>query len=64
MKFNTNRTYKSLVDDAFEALLFLRDAYENNKLNEIENMDEVLNALDISGELAYALQRLKDFHIE
>lgn len=64
MKFNRNRTYKNLVDDAFEALQFLRDAYENNRLNEIENMDDVLDALDISGDLEYALQRLKDFHIE
>ena len=64
MKFNRNRTYKNLVDDAFEALQFLRDAYENNRLNEIENMDDVLDALDISGDLEYALQRLKEFHIE
>lgn len=64
MKFNRNRTCKNLVDDAFEALQFLRDAYENNRLNEIENMDDVLDALDISGDLEYALQRLKEFHIE
>ena len=64
MLFKTNRIHKDLVDDAFEAMQFLRNAYESGRLNEIENMEDVLDALDISIDLEQALQRLKELHIK
>ena len=62
MKFETNCTTKS--DKAYFALEFLRKAYEDNRLNEIENIDYVFDCLDISGDLEYAQQKLEEFHID
>ena len=64
MIFKTNLNYRNPVEDAYEALQFITEAYKKGKLDEIENMEDVLDALDISGDLEYALQRLKEFHIE
>lgn len=51
------------IDRAHFALEFLRKAHKESKLNEIENMDEVLDALDISQDLEAANQKLHEFHI-
>ena len=52
------------VESAYLALEFLRQAYEENKIGEIENMEDVFDALDISGALAYAYERLACYHID
>lgn len=52
MKFET--ICSSKTDKAYFALEFLRKAYEDNRLNEIENIDYVFDCLDISGDLEYA----------
>lgn len=62
MKFEPHYSGKS--DRAYEALEFLRDAYERGLIGEIENMDDVLDALDIAQDLEYAHQRLDQYHIE
>ena len=64
MKFSISRNYQDTVLDAADAINFLREAFESGKLNEIENFDELIEALDISGELEYAHQRLKDYNID
>ena len=63
MIFKTNRMYKNAIEDAADALRFLRVAYEENKLAEIENMEDVLQALDISQDLEYAISKLKELSI-
>ena len=62
MKFEPH--YISKADLAFRALEFLRDAYERGLIGEIENMDDVFDALDIAQDLEYAHQRLDQYHIE
>lgn len=61
MKFQTICTDES--EKAFFALEFLKEAFKNDCLNQIENMDEILNALDISQELAYCQKLLNDHYI-
>lgn len=62
MKFSSHSS--ELSDRAYDALEFLRNAYMSGMLAEIENMEDVFGALDISQNLAYANQRLKSYHIE
>lgn len=62
MKFVTNCTSK--VDKSYFALEFLRSASKSKQLNEIENIDYVFECLDISEDLEYAQQKLKEFHID
>ena len=62
MKFITNS--HDAADRAYDALLFLRNAYDAGKIGEIENMEDVFDALDISGELELAQKRLKQYHID
>lgn len=62
MKFETLCTTKS--DKAYFALDFLRKAYEEGRLNEIENIEYVFDCLDISQDLEYAQQRLELYHID
>ena len=54
----------SSSDRAYEALEFLRNAYEQGKIAKIENMDGLLDALDIAQELEYAKNKLKDFNLD
>ncbi|MDY5669656.1 MAG: hypothetical protein SPF87_04360 [Bacilli bacterium] len=62
MKFET--ICNSKTDIAYFALEFLRKACDDNRLNEIENIDYVFDCLDISGDLEYAQQKLEEFHID
>ena len=62
MKFET--ICNSKIDKAYFALEFLRKACDDNKLNEIENIDYVFDCLDIFGDLEYAQQKLEEFHID
>ena len=62
MIFEDNHSSKT--DKAYFALAFLREAKKNNKLNEIENIDYVFDCLDISGDLEYLEQKLKENHID
>ncbi len=62
MKFETVCT--NSADKAYVALKFLRDAYEKNKINEIENLEYVFECLDISQDLEYANRKLDEFYIE
>ena len=61
MKFETRWTDKTTR--AFEALEFLRVAYKGGKLSEIENMEEVIEAIDIVQDLEYAYSVLESYHI-
>lgn len=63
MKFKT-RSCSSNADKAYKALEFLREAYSEGKLNDIENMKDVFDALDISEDLEFAYRRLRDYHID
>ena len=51
------------LDIAIAALEFLKKAHEEGKLNEIENFDDVLDAIDLISEVEYLQQRLKDYNI-
>ena len=62
MKFITHCS--SASDRAYEALEFLKEAYANKKLNDIENMEEVFEVLDIALLLEEKENKLKEFHIE
>ena len=62
MRFET--ICSSKTDKAYLALEFLREAHKTNRLNEIENIDYVFECLDISNDLEYAQQKLKEFHID
>lgn len=62
MRFETKCSSK--VDKAYFALEFLRKATKLKKLNQIKNIDYVLDCLDISSDLEYAEQKLKDYHID
>ena len=62
MKFET--ICNSKTDKVYFALEFLRKACDDNRLNEIENIDYVFDCLDISGDLEYAQQKLEEFHID
>lgn len=62
MFFQKDRSDK--VGEAYSALEFLREAYQAGRLDQIENMEDVLEALDISQDLEHAKERLRDFHIE
>ncbi len=53
----------SKIDDASEALEFLRKAHKEGRLSEIQNMEQVLDALDISQDLEFARSALSDNHI-
>ena len=61
MKFDYNVSYKP--DLAFYALEFLSEAYESGTIIDIENMEDVLDALDISQDLEYLEQIIKDNYI-
>ena len=50
MKFQ-KRTFCSVSDQLYFAVEFLREAYETGKINEIENWDELIETLDVSGEV-------------
>ena len=62
MKFETS--WSDQASKAYFALEFLREAHKNGKLQEIENIEHVFDCLDISSDLEYAQQKLKDFHID
>ena len=49
------------ADRAYFALEFLKEAYENNKFNEIENMEDIFNALDISMELKDLKEKIMEY---
>lgn len=51
-------------DKAFEALGFLRKMVREGRLNEITNMEDVIEALDISQDLENANRKLKEYHID
>ena len=51
------------TERAFFALQFLQKAIAEKTIYEIENIDELINALDISQDLAFAEQQLKSNHI-
>lgn len=53
-----------IASKAHSALVYLKEAYKLNSLNEIENIDYVLECLDISGDLEYLEQKLKENHID
>jgi len=61
--FVISRNYKDLVKDAYDAWLFLAKAYEEGTINQIENMDDVLEALNISQQFESAQILLKEFNI-
>ncbi len=63
MKFVRNINHKNDVEDLGAAIRFLRDAYEQGKVSEIENMEEVLDALDVVEQLERALRLLEENHI-
>ena len=62
MRFETKCSDK--VGRAFFALEFLRKAFEENKIAEIENFHDIIESLDISQDLDQALQILKALNIE
>ena len=62
MRFICDSTEKT--EKAFFALAFLRAAFEREKMNEIENVEDILNSLDISQDLEYCHQLLKMHHID
>lgn len=62
MKFETSCSDQA--GKAYFALEFLREAYKNGKLQEIENIEYVFDCLDISSDLEYTQQKLKEFHID
>ena len=62
MKFET--ICNSKTDKVYFTLEFLRNSCDDNRLNEIENIDYVFDCLDISGDLEYAQQKLEEFHID
>ena len=61
--FVISRNYKDPIKDAYDAWLFLAKAYEEGTIGQIENMDDVLEALDISQQLESAQILLKEFNI-
>lgn len=65
MEFKINKTIKSLSTRAFEAVLFLNNAYEQAKLSEITNFDEIIDILDETiQDYDLALSQLESNHIE
>lgn len=61
MKFETRCSERAR--QVFEAIEFLRKAYKEGKLLEVENFDDLLEALDSSQELEYYYSVLKGNHI-
>lgn len=54
----------SKIEKASQALDFLKNVSGNNQLGSIENIDYVFDCLDISGDLEYLEQKLKENHID
>lgn len=62
MKFDTR--YNDLEDRVYRATKFLEEAYNNKTICDIENIDELFEALDVAEDIAYLESKLKAYHLE
>ena len=63
MDFKTNQTNK--INKAFEAIQFLKKAFEKKQLDKITNFDEVIEILDdLLQDYELSLSQLETNHIE
>ena len=53
------------LDDGYDAIKLLEEAYKNNKLNEIENMGDIIDCLEtIFSRHEDALKRLHEYNLD
>ena len=63
MKFEPKTNSCFLLERHKEALKFLKLVSKENKLREIKNLDDVIDALDLTGHVEYLEGILKDHYI-